>query len=34
MKKLNTNPYQRNVQTQQEDRNPRPDRVERVDRLR
>ena len=34
MKKLNSNPYQRNIPTQQDDRNSRPDRVERVDRLR
>jgi hypothetical protein len=27
MKKLNSNPYQRNIQAQQDDRNPRPDRV-------
>lgn len=33
MKKLSSNPYQRNLQ-QQDDRNSRPDRVERVDRLR
>jgi len=33
MKKLNSNPYQRNLQ-QQDDRNSRPDRIERVDRLR
>ena len=34
MKKLNSNPYQRNIVTSQDDRNPRVERVERVDKLR
>lgn len=34
MKKLNSIPYQRNLQTHQEDRNPHSDRLERADKLR
>jgi hypothetical protein len=34
MKNLNSNPYQRNVQTSQEDRNLKSERLERMERMR